>query len=129
MTVSYNFRKVKVKKDDGSEEYYNTCDTDHWNFWGASGGKNKKNDHIFYNSCKKHVIEHYRNLLMTEFGKALREVVTWADNCPGQFGCVQTYRDIANADDEFGILMSQYFAEVYCFKSVVDSIGKVCQCH
>lgn len=130
MTVSYNFRQSRIdhKDADGNitrTEVYYTCDTDHWNFWGPSGGKSKKNDHVFYNACKKRVIEHYTALL-AEKGVKLRRVKTWADNCPGQFGCVQTYSDIATADAEHGILASQYFAEKYCFKSVVDSVGKVC---
>lgn len=105
-------------------ELYYTCDTDHWNFWGSSGGKSKKNDHVFYNACKNKVIEYYRSYL-SENGVALRRVKVCADNCPGQFGCVQTYKDVAVSDIEFGILSSQYFAEKYCFKSVVDSVGKV----
>ena len=132
MTVSYNFRstEIDIKNDNGEitgTEVYYTCDTDHWNFWGPSGGKCKKNDHIFYNSCKKHAIKYYQDYLA---GKniTLQRVKTWTDNCPGQFGCVQTYRDIAKSDEEFGILSGQYFAEKYCFKSVVDSVGKVSAC-
>ena len=68
MTVSYNFRHVEleIKNEDGEvtgAELYYTCDTDHWNFFGPSGGKSKKNDHIFYNSCKKHVIKYYKKYL------------------------------------------------------------------
>jgi hypothetical protein len=129
LTASVNFRDAPIehKDKDGnvvSTETFRTCDTDHWHFWGATGGKSKKNDHVFFSSCFEFVIEHYKAELLRK-GVTLRRVKAWTDNCPGQFGCAPTYANVAAGDENYALLLGQYFAEKYCYKSVVDGIGKV----
>ena len=127
--VSYDFREVQVEhKDENGNviktQTFRTCSTDHWRFWGSSGGKSKKNDHIFYSACLKKIVNYYKSYLNAK-GISLGSVKVWTDNCPGPFGCAQNYAVVAKADEDLDCLISQYFAEIMCFKCIVDAIGKV----
>ena len=70
------------------------------------------------------MVDFYKIFYRMELGIELAMIFIWADNCPGQFGCAQNYATVAAADEDWGVLISQFFPEKQCFKNIVDNIGK-----
>lgn len=130
MYAVHNWRVVKYKNKNGTEDETIVNDCDAWHFWGDTMSKGKKNDHVFHNACLDYVVSYYDTQRESKGLPPIKENLIWTDNCPTQYRCRQNFIKLATFSERHrNASASQLLAAVYKFKGCWDAAGKTAKSH
>ena len=91
-------------------------DCDKWMSFDKKS-KGKINNHVFHNSCLKHIIAYSEKERSDKNLPPIKINIFHTDNCPTQYKCCQNFRKVStHCKHNAGTLMVHKFSQKYWFR-------------